>query len=126
MSEHCPKCGYDITHIIETFMSEDIIDNTDQSAEIARLREGMESEIYICAAIKTPSGIYRGHRHGDCFRVMQNKQLPRTPEDIQGFVTSRNRFVDRNEGRRLQDAAGIASASPEGYESNTLFSEDLY
>jgi hypothetical protein len=84
------------------------------------------TEICICAAIKTPAGIIRGHRHGDCFYVMQKKGIDRSQDEVQGFMTSMNRFVDRNEGRRLQDKAGIASASPEGYEFETLFSEDLY
>jgi hypothetical protein len=85
------------------------------------------TEQCICAAIKTPSGIYRGHRHGDCFLVMQRKGIARTSEDIQGFMTSENRFVDRAEGYRIQRDAGIDSADPEGYiVPGTLFSEDLY
>lgn len=89
------------------------------------LREA-NKEICICAAIKTPSGIYRGHRHGDCFLVMQRKKIERSDSDVQGFMTSRNRFVDRREGRRLQNEAGIMSADTDGYETNTLLSEDLY
>ncbi len=48
-------------------------------------------------------------------------------KDAQGFITSRNRFVTREEGRVLQDAARIPSMDlPEGYKGSTLFSEDLY
>jgi hypothetical protein len=43
----------------------------------------------------------------------------------QGFITSRNRYVDREEGLRLQLAAGIESVAPGGYRGQ-LFSEDLY
>jgi hypothetical protein len=94
--------------------------------ENAELKAQIFKEICICAAVKTPSGIYRGHRHGDCFALMQKKKIERTPEDVQGFITSRNRFVDRNEGRTLQEAAGIPSIDPAGYTFKTLFSEDLY
>jgi hypothetical protein len=46
--------------------------------------------------------------------------------DNQGFITSRNRFVNRSEARELQEAAGIASVAPGGYRGDLLFSEDLY
>lgn len=87
-------------------------------------------ETVICSAIKTVEGlIVRGHRHGDCMRTAS--QIPRVDdeklnESEQGFITSRNRFVDRLEGRRLQDAAGIPSVALGGYRGAVLFSEDLY
>lgn len=86
-------------------------------------------EIVICAAIKTKDGtIIRGHRHADAIYTAMRMRYKK--EDLsfadQGFVTSKNRYVSREEGRKIQDAAGIASASPEGYMSGTLFSEDLY
>lgn len=89
----------------------------------------MEQEIVICAAIKTKDGtVIRGHRHADCVSTAMRMRYKK--EDLsfadQGFVTSRNRYVSREEGRRLQDAAGIKSANPEGYMPGTLFSEDLY
>ena len=93
-------------------------------------------EICICAAIKLSNGkIIRGHRHSDCFYTVRRmvKEKEDTSIDTamgangdQGFMTSKNRFVSREEGRKLQDAAGIKSASPEGYVADTLFSEDLY
>ena len=87
-------------------------------------------EICIVAAIKTPSGfIIRGQRHGDCIRAAQQiKALTKfeIANAIQGFITSKNRFVRRIEGRRLQDEAGIPSACPDGYMPGTLMSEDLY
>jgi hypothetical protein len=46
--------------------------------------------------------------------------------DDQGFITSRNRYVGREEALRLQLAAGIKSACPSGYRARDLFSEDLY
>lgn len=87
-------------------------------------------EIVICAAIKTKDGkIIRGHRHADCFHTAVDREGLKREDVInadQGFITSKNRYVTREEGRILQDKAGIKSADPEGYRGNTLFSEDLY
>lgn len=90
----------------------------------------MEKEIVICAALKMEDGyVVRGHRHHDCLRTAS--QIPRYSEKKnidrkQGFITSRNRFVDRYAGYALQKAAGIKSEAPEGYHAPKLFSEDLY
>lgn len=88
-----------------------------------------EKEIVICAAIKTKDGVViRGHRHADAIYTAMRMRYKETDLSYadQGFVTSRNRYVGRSEGREIQDAAGIPSASPEGYMRGTLFSEDLY
>jgi hypothetical protein len=85
-------------------------------------------EIVICAAvIATNDEIIRGHRHADCIHTMKRMGLkPKQSHIFQGFITSKNRYVSRETGRKLQDAAGIPSASPEGYMGDTLYSEDLY
>jgi hypothetical protein len=97
---------------------------------IVKGTESVMKEIVICAAIKMPDGyIARGHRHGDCIRHI-NEHYSYLKKDItwskctQGFMTGYNRFVTREEGRKLQDAAGIKSV--EEYRGDTLFSEDLY
>jgi hypothetical protein len=88
-------------------------------------------EICICAAVRLPDGrIFRGHRHGDCrdaiiLRIGENNWHSSMMDD-QGFITSRNRYVGRTEGRALQDLAGIPSADKGGYRGSLLFSEDLY
>ena len=94
-------------------------------------------EVCICAAIRLPDGrVIRGHRHHNCFAAIAelatvDATIPSKPTETsrfaQGFVTSRNRFVNRKEGVALQIAAGIPSADPvrKGY-GNQLFSEDLY
>lgn len=91
-------------------------------------------EICICAALRLPDGrIFRGHRHGDCIWTAHNlveyekpgSWEPSMCED-QGFITSLNRYVDREVGLSLQKAAGIPSACPSGYRKSHLFSEDLY
>lgn len=85
-------------------------------------------EICICAAVLAQDGtVMRGQRHSDCIGALRDRnKKPKFEPEAQGFVTSTGRYVDRLEGRKLQDAAGIKSASPDGYMGNTLFSEDLY
>ena len=84
-------------------------------------------EVCICSAVKSADGlIMRGQRHHDCIRSMRdmNWSVSNKPE-LQGFITSRNRFVSRVEALAIQKEAGIPSAQGE-YRSNELFSEDLY
>ena len=86
-------------------------------------------EICICAAVKTEEGvIIRCHRHSDGLMALLTKGLNRLKEpESQGFITSMNRYVNRSEARELQRAAGITSASKDGFISEVdLFSEDLY
>lgn len=86
-------------------------------------------EICICAAVKATDGtIIRGHRHRDCIEgiVRRGKSVSKD-FTAQGFITSRNRFVTREEGFILQQWAGIKSANTEGYNAaGWLYSEDLY
>lgn len=111
-----------------------------QDAELLALRRKWEQaerenlEVCICAAVVLDSEVVRGNRHTDAMRTAldlkawreENGRLTRGGELVQGFVTSRGRFVDREEGLRLQLAAGIASMAEGGYRGNILFSEDLY
>ena len=88
-------------------------------------------EIIICAAVKTPSGlIVRGHRHCDCYHNLSCRSEYKDPKSItfceEGFITSKNRYVGREEGLKIQLAAGIKSADRDGYRKDYLFSEDLY
>ncbi|MFA5240351.1 MAG: hypothetical protein WC476_11690 [Phycisphaerae bacterium] len=87
----------------------------------------MDKEICICAAVKDRNDyVWKGHRHCDCIATltMAGEKFPFS-EKSQGFVTSKNRFVTREEGYELQMAAGIKSASGD-YRGNRLYSEDLY
>lgn len=96
-----------------------------------------DPEICICAAVRLPDGrVFRGQRHGDCIKTARaavewnggKDDGVWTPDlcNDQGFITSRNRYVDREEGLRLQKAAGVASIDPTGYRVRELYSEDLY
>ena len=114
-----------IEDICLAFLTETI----QQSMEVGR-----EKEVCICAAIKMPDGyIVRGHRHNDCIHTIYGIKRYQTGLSkmyeaiIEGFITTRNRFVDRKEGLKLQMAAGIKSADREGkYRGDELYSEDLY
>lgn len=91
----------------------------------------MNPEICICAAIKLKDGtIIRGHRHGNAIEAALRMNLDVVHEFSkgyeQGFITSRNRFVSRQEGYALQVLAGKESIAEGGYRNNELFSEDLY
>lgn len=96
-------------------------------------------EVCICAAVKLPDGrVIRGHRHADCLETAHRMvtwnggvepgehHWHASHGRDQGFVTSRGRYVGREEGLRLQLAASVPSACPSGYRSRELFSEDLY
>lgn len=87
-------------------------------------------EIVICAAIKiNEATIIRGQRHSDAINtaVERGWKMKATSQAVQGFITSRNRFVDRIEAREIQRKAGIEGADKYGYFSDKeLFSEDLY
>jgi hypothetical protein len=86
-----------------------------------------EKEICICAAIKDDRGcIWRGHRHHNAIQAVYEAGRTWNVKTGQGFITSKNRFVDREEGYKLQIAAGIESVAIGGYRKNRLFSEDLY
>jgi hypothetical protein len=89
----------------------------------------MMKEICICAAVICTDGtIIRGHRHRDCFDtiIRKGKKIHQN-FDSQGFITSYNKYVTREEGYKLQIKAKIKSANSEGYnKAKLLFSEDLY
>ncbi len=88
----------------------------------------MTPEICICAAWQTEEGItFRGHRHSDARNAaLAGFCRPLREQQAQGFITSLNRFVGREEGLRLQLASGIGSRNPSGYRGDQLYSEDLY
>ena len=88
------------------------------------------SEEVICAAIQFKCGkLILGHRHGDCIMNAVKRNPPLEPKGaIQGFITSKNRFVDRKEGMTIQKATGKPSCYGKNgeYVGDILFSEDLY
>lgn len=103
------------------------------SYKCAAGQPGVVPEIVICAAVRFNGKVWRGNRHPHAIAAMRDeisytmtrKQMDEAKVDTeQGFVTSLNRYVDREEGLKIQLAAGIPSAAV-AY-SDQLFSEDLY
>ncbi len=75
--------------------------------------------------------VVEGHRHADVIRTMVNLLGKRTcqfgedcaGESVQGFVTNKNRFVDRSEAMQIARAANQVISDTTFQE---LYSEDLY
>lgn len=70
--------------------------------------------------------VVSGWRHGNCiYQMVAITGLRSIPaeagEEIQGFLTSRNRFVDRKEAGEIAFANGQTDVL-----KTTLYSEDLY
>ena len=68
-----------------------------------------------------------GHRHPHCMYQMiaitgKRSVSVECGEYVQGFLTSTNRFVDREEGARIH----VANGNKLNYSTKELFSEDLY
>ena len=94
----------------------------------------MENEFIICAAIlvNETNKIFYGHRHDQCHNALNselswtlNRQQIAKIKKTQGFVTSKNRFVDRKE------ALVIARTNDQVLDyqeirGEELYSEDLY
>ena len=70
--------------------------------------------------------VFCGWRHPNCLYQMvaiTGKADHEMGESIQGFLTNKNRFVDREEGMIIAKAAGQVEDT---YSETRLFSEDLY
>lgn len=90
-------------------------------------------ETIICAAVRFDGRVWRGHRHPHAMQAMHDalswtmtrKQMTEAQVDRdQGFVTSLNRYVGREEALAIQKAAGIPCFR--GEYGSELYSEDLY
>lgn len=83
-----------------------------------------KKEYILCAAIKlfVTDFIVCGHRHSDCIQLFCSITGHKiTSSDEQGFLTSKNRFVDRREAARIAFEAGQVAEL-----SDCLISEELY
>lgn len=98
-----------------------------------------KQEYILCAAIWFDDGIKREHevtnietgfvvcgrRHHNCFSLLYHLSNKDTSylklEKEQGFITSKNRFVDRYEAMKIAHAANQTNKT-----EGQLFSEDLY
>ena len=71
--------------------------------------------------------VFCGHRHPQCLYqmvVMTGKAQHEAGEEVQGFLTNKNRFVDRKEGAQIALACGQIEKL--NFSSTMLYSEDLY
>ena len=71
--------------------------------------------------------VFCGHRHPHCmYTMVAVTGLASKPsgigKEVQGFLTSENRFVDRTEGAKIH----LANGGTLNYSQSTLYSEDLY
>jgi len=113
-------------HPAQIYLTNKIIEIIESIAsDMDKIYKKETKEICICSAVETTDGvIVRGHRHGDCMVAINN--MGKKVGMNQGFITSKNRFVDRKTARKLQEEAEIKSSDKDGYRHDTLFSEDLY
>jgi len=63
-----------------------------------------------------------GWRHHNCVQIMKLMGKPINAPYIRGFLTSKGRFVDRQEGQYIAATYGIVPHTG----GTTLTSEDLY
>lgn len=81
----------------------------------------------IKSAIKYPNGkIFTGKRHNNCFEEAwkKNEPLPKKGSREQGFMTSENKFVSREEAAKIALRNGQVEKLK--FSETRLFSEDLY
>lgn len=84
-------------------------------------------EYILCATIKVEfegkSTLILGYRHNNCFELGKLTEIPREviSNSIQGFLTSKNKFVTRKEASLIAFEAGQITEKIE-----ILTSEDLY
>lgn len=75
------------------------------------------------AAIFYRGKVYTGHRHHNIIYDLYTEFQTQITGEIQGFVTSTNRFVTRQEALEIAIASGQVTKPICGW---GLFSEDLY
>ncbi len=76
--------------------------------------------------------VVAGYRHPHCIEVVHQLSGMRscsfgpdaTGKSVQGFLTDKNRFVDRKEAAKIAIASGQIKECQ--YTEGTLYSEDLY
>ena len=93
-----------------------------------------DKEFILCAAIMWGDIMITGYRHGDCYETLYAfvgdfSEQAEPGREHQGFLTSKNRYVDRKEGWKIANENNQIKfgkkASDRGEESE-LISENLY
>lgn len=83
-------------------------------------------EFYPHQPINIPTGfVATGLRHCNCFVALSLTKIQYKSLDyVQGFLTNKNRFVDREEGAKIALACGQIEKL--NHSDTKLYSEDLY
>lgn len=79
-----------------------------------------ETEQIVCACIKIDNEYYKGRDHAECYKKA-NKSAMGFCE--QGFWTTHDRFVDRQEAGKIGFEAGQLAENPNG---KAVYSEDFF
>lgn len=96
--------------------------------ELDKMSDKWDHTVGFSRPVNIEKGIvFCGHRHPHCMYqmiAMTGKRSVGTEcgEEIQGFLTSKNRFVDREEAAVIHTMNGGTL----NYSQEKLFSEDLY
>lgn len=81
-----------------------------------------EQERILCAAILYDNVLIAGHRHNDCIQsILAFRPDAKISQKMQGFLTSKNRFVGRDIAASIAWKAGQLKK-----QTSFLLSEDLY
>lgn len=94
-----------------------------------------DEEYILCAAVYVDNGnfyehqpvniengiVISGRRHHNCLLTLFNTNIDYKGRTIQGFITNKDKFVNRKEAGKIAFACGQTKELEE-----TLFSEDLY
>jgi len=92
--------------------------------EIKNIREGLPFNSFLPKNL-TEGVVFCGFRHGQCIYskcAVTGLRDAESGENEQGFLTSLNRFVDREEGGKIH----ITNGGKLSYSKKDLYSEDLY
>lgn len=98
------------------------------------------SERIICAAIHYDDGkgregqpinistgiVFSGYRHFNCMTLFHEFFDAKVTRDMQGFLTSENRYVDRKEAYFIAKKAGQLLHDKHDLSNPQLVSEDIY
>jgi len=79
-------------------------------------------EKILCAAVLYEGILVAGYRHNDCIaNILAFRPDAKISQEMQGFLTSKERFVDRKEAGQIAYKAGQIEKP-----IDLLLSEDLY
>ena len=91
--------------------------------------DGVDTYVHQPKNIET-GFVICGRRHHNCFTtiaiLMGLKKERSFKDDIQGFLTSDDLFVSREEAWIIAEKAGQILENPNRFTTGRLFSEDLY